>query len=55
MSYELTVTVVQHPAGCLVRIAHDGGSLTLDRDEALQLHELLRQKLVEMPVNIQPK
>jgi hypothetical protein len=49
---ELTVTIVEHPAGFLMRLEHDGSAMTLDRAEAFDLHEKLSAKLGEMPVKL---
>lgn len=48
----LSVAVLKHPKGFLMRIEQDGASLTLDRSEALDLYEKLRARLGEMPVKI---
>lgn len=45
----VTVHVVEHPLGALMRIEHDGGSIVLDRDEALELHQLMQAHLGSMP------
>lgn len=46
----LTVTIVEHPKGFLMRLEHEGASMTLDRAEAFDLHEKLSLKLGAMPV-----
>lgn len=46
----LTVHVVEYPKGALMRIGHDGGSIVLDREEALALYKLLQVHLGKMPV-----
>lgn len=48
----LTVTIVEHPRGFLMRIEHDGASMVLDRAQALDLHEKLNANLGGMPVKI---
>lgn len=48
----LTVTIVEHPKGFLMRLEHDGASMTLDRAEAFDLHEKLSAKLGAMPVKL---
>lgn len=48
----LTVTIVEHPKGFLMRLEHDGASMTLDRAEAFDLHEKLSAKLGGMPVKL---
>jgi hypothetical protein len=48
----MTVQVIDHPAGALMRIECDGGIITLDRDEAWQLFLELQAKLGQMPVKI---
>jgi hypothetical protein len=48
----LTVTVIEHPAGFLLRLEHDEASMTLNRDEAFDLHEKLSAKLGGMPVKL---
>jgi len=48
----LTVTIVEHPKGFLMRLEHDGASMTLDRDEAFDLHEKLSAKLGGMPIKL---
>jgi hypothetical protein len=45
----VTVHVVEHPRGALMRIGHDGGSIVLDRDEALELYALMQVHLGTMP------
>lgn len=49
---DLSVTVVAHPRGFLIRIEHDGAAMTLDQAEALYLRELISAKLGGMPVAI---
>jgi hypothetical protein len=45
----LTITIVEHPRGYLMRIEHDGAAMTLDRAEAFDLYEKLSAKLdIEM-------
>jgi len=46
------VTILEHPAGFLMRLEHDGASMTLDRAEAFDLHEKLSSKLGAMPVKL---
>mgnify|MGYP007070559462 CR=1 FL=1 len=41
----VTVTIVEHPRGFLMRLEHDGSSMTLDRAEAFDLHKKLSTKL----------
>ena len=48
----VTVHVIDHPRGCLMRIGHDGGVIHLDWHEAIALYEKLRQHLGEMPVTL---
>ncbi len=48
----ITVTLLPHPKGDLMRIEHDGGWITLDREEALELHDQLHAKLGEMAVTL---
>jgi hypothetical protein len=48
----LTVTIVEHPNCFLMRLEHDGASMTLDRAEALDLREKLSAKLGAMPVKL---
>jgi hypothetical protein len=48
----VTVHVINHPRGCIMRIGHDGGVIHLDRHEAIALYEKLRQHLGEMPVTL---
>ena len=48
MNKSLTVLVVEHSKGYLIRIEHDGASITLDRSEV----EELLAKLTKMPINI---
>lgn len=48
----LNVTIVEHPRGFLMRLEHDGASMTLDRAEAFDLHEKLSAKLGGMPVKL---
>ena len=48
----LTVTIVEHPKGFLMRLEHDGASMTLDRAEAFDLYEKLSAKLGAMPVKL---
>jgi hypothetical protein len=48
----VTVHVVDHPRGCIMRIGHDGGTIHLNRDEAMELYELLQCHLGEMPVKL---
>ena len=48
----LTVIVVEHPKGVLMRLEHDGAAMTLDRAEAFDLHEKLSAKLGEMPFKL---
>jgi len=48
----LTVTIVEHPKGFLMRIEHDGASMTLARDEAFDLYDKLSEKLGGMPVKL---
>jgi len=48
----LTVTIVEHPKGFLMRLEHDGASMTLDRAESFDLYEKLSAKLGEMPVKL---
>jgi hypothetical protein len=48
----VTVHVIDHPRGCIMRIGHDGGTIHLNRDEAMELYELLQRHLGEMPVQL---
>ena len=48
----LTVTIVEHPKGFLMRLEHDGACMTLDRAKAFDLHEKLSAKLGGMPVKL---
>ena len=48
----VTVHVIDHPRGCIMRIGHDGGTIHLNRDEAMELYELLQCHLGEMPVQL---
>ena len=48
----LTVTVAQHPKGCIVRVEHEGAVIYLDADEAFELYHQLRGKLSEIPVKL---
>lgn len=41
----LSVTIVEHPNGFLMRLEHDGATMTLDRAEAFDLNEKLSAKL----------
>ncbi len=51
---DISVTLCR--GGVLMWIQHgEGASLTLDRAEALELHEQLGAKLGGMPVSILPK
>ncbi len=51
-SEEMTVVVIEHPKGSLMRIEHDGSAMTLDRSEAFDLYEKLHANLGKMPVKI---
>ena len=46
----VTVHVVEHPRGALMRIGHEGGSIVLDRDEAIELYQLMQAHLGTMPL-----
>lgn len=46
----VNVTIVEHPKCFLMRLEHDGKSMTLDRAEAFDLYEKLSAKLGGMPV-----
>lgn len=48
----LTITVVEHPRGFLMRIEHDGAAMTLSRVEAMELFEKLNANLGKMPVKL---
>lgn len=48
----MTIEILEHPKGFLMRIEHDGAAMTIDRDEACELYEKLRARLGEMPVEL---
>jgi hypothetical protein len=48
MNETITVAVVDHPQGSLMRIEGPGWSIVLDRDEAFALLEKINDKLGEM-------
>ena len=48
----LRVTILEHPRGFLMHIQHDGASMTLNQDEALDLYEKLNSRLGEMPAKL---
>jgi len=48
----LSVTIVEHPKGFLMRLEHGGACMTLNRDEAFDLHEKLSAQLGSMPVKL---
>lgn len=49
-----TVTVTPAAGGRLLRVEHDGDTLTLDRDEVLALIDLLNTHVGAMPVSLSP-
>ena len=48
----LIVTLLEHPAGSLLRIEHEGGSITLDRAETWALYLELQNKIGAMPFKL---
>lgn len=48
----LSVTIVPHPKGFLMRLEHDGACMTLNRDEAFDLYEKLSEKIGLMPAKL---
>jgi len=48
MNETITVEVVDHPQGALMRITGNGWSITLDRDEVFALLEKINDKLGTM-------
>ena len=48
----ITIYIVEHPKGFLMRIEHDGASMVIDREEAFELYEGLAAKLGELPVKL---
>lgn len=46
----VSVTVLDHPRGCLVCIDHDGQCLYLTAQEAQDLYEQLDDKLGQIPI-----
>lgn len=48
----LTVTIVEHPAGFITRVEHEGATMFLSQDEAVQLYETLAAQLGERPVKV---
>jgi hypothetical protein len=48
----ITIDIIEHPKGFLMRISHDGASMVLDREEAMELFNKLSAKLGSMPVKI---